>query len=49
MNNYKCDFCKNENASWLSASVHADCINLDGFGKLMSKDDRDCPCDCQTS
>ncbi len=47
MKDYKCDFCESSNASWLSHSVHADCINLDGFGKLLPKDERECPCDCQ--
>lgn len=49
MKNYKCYFCEESNSQYLSASLHTDCINLDGFGKLMPKDERDCPCDCQSS
>jgi len=45
----KCDFCKDENASWLSASVHADCLNIaDGVHVIAKNDpDRSCSCDCQ--
>ncbi|NIN03693.1 MAG: hypothetical protein GTO44_10065 [Hydrotalea flava] len=44
----KCEYCKVENQSWLTHSLHADCFNsnYDGMGGKLSINERECGCDC---
>jgi len=41
-----CEFCKNENAFWLSASVHADCMNIGDGEHVNPIQERECSCNC---
>lgn len=44
---YICEYCRQESASWLTHSVHADCFNAnDGSGSRLPKSERECMCDC---